>query len=101
MDRKDFLLKSAGALILGGLTLLGAAQEPGAARKKFSVIAKRCDGCGHCFKACRDKALVASEDGKPVIDSQKCKGCGDCVRFCRRMAIVEQTGNELRVTSNR
>jgi MinD superfamily P-loop ATPase len=94
MDRKDFIRKGAGVLILGGLTLLGVTQEPDPAVKKFTVISKRCDGCGHCFKACRDKALVASEDGKPVIDSQKCKGCGDCVRFCRRMAIVEQKSNE-------
>jgi len=28
MDRKEFLLKSAGALILGGLALMGTAQEP-------------------------------------------------------------------------
>lgn len=102
MDRKEFLLKSAGALILGGLALMGTAQEPESERKKFTVISKRCDGCGHCFKSCRDKALNVAEDGKPIINAQKCKGCGDCVRFCRRMAIVEQqaSSNELRVTSN-
>ena len=94
MDRKEFLLKSTGALILSGLALLGAAQEPEPPGKKFTVISKRCDGCGHCFKACRDKALIVAEDGKPVIDAQKCKGCGDCVKFCRRMAIIEQTSNQ-------
>ena len=93
MDRKEFLLKSAGALILGGLTLMGAAQEPATSSKKFTVISKRCDGCGHCFKSCRDKALIVADDGKAVIDLEKCKGCGDCVKFCRRMAIVEQTSN--------
>lgn len=65
------------------------AQEPEKANKKFRVISKRCDGCGHCFRACRDKALFESNDGKAFIDQQKCKGCGDCIRFCRRMAIAE------------
>ena len=58
MNRKEFLLKSAGALILGGLTLMVEAQDPESAGKKFTVISKRCDGCGHCFKACRDKAII-------------------------------------------
>ncbi|MBN1790528.1 MAG: 4Fe-4S binding protein [Bacteroidales bacterium] len=88
MDRKEFLTKSAGLVIISGLSVLGiSAQEK--TNKKYTVIDKRCDGCGHCFRACRDKALTATNDRKAVIDSQKCIGCGDCVRFCRRMAIVE------------
>jgi len=89
MDRKDFILKSTGLLILGGLSILGMAQEPQGNSKKYTVISRRCDGCGHCFRACRDKALLVDNEGKAIIDTQKCKGCGDCTRFCRRMAIVE------------
>jgi MinD superfamily P-loop ATPase len=89
MDRKEFLAKSAGLIIIGGLALVGLSAEQTDTKKKYKVITQRCDGCGHCFRACRDNALTA-EDRKAVIDPQKCKGCGDCTRFCRRMAIVEQ-----------
>ena len=88
MERRDFLYKGAGFLLLGGLSVLGMAQESGHEEKKYMVIAKRCDGCGNCFRACREKALLVAKNGKPVIDEQKCKGCGDCTRFCRRMAII-------------
>ena len=77
--------------MLGAFTVVGMAQETPAKDKKYSVISKRCDGCGHCFRACRDKALLVDTEGKAIIDPQKCKGCGDCLRFCRRMAIVEVT----------
>jgi MinD superfamily P-loop ATPase len=89
MNRKEFLLKTAGLLILSGASLAVFSQEPEEKKKKYTVIAKRCDGCGHCFRSCRDKALLVTETGKAYIDSEKCKGCGDCTRFCRRMAIVE------------
>jgi MinD superfamily P-loop ATPase len=89
MDRKDFLTKGACLIIFGGLSLAGFAAQQSANEKKYKVIAQRCDGCGHCFRACRDKAIIA-EGNKASIDSKKCKGCGDCTRFCRRMAIVEQ-----------
>lgn len=89
MDRKEFLTKSAGLVIFGGLSFMGIAAGIPGKEKKFKVIAQRCDGCGHCLRACRDKALTA-EGKKVVIDQQKCKGCGDCTRYCRRMAIVEQ-----------
>jgi len=89
MDRKAFLQKSAGMIMLGGLSLVGFGIEQTEKQKKYKVIAQRCDGCGHCFRACKDKAIL-NEGSKAVIDVQKCKGCGDCTRFCRRMAIVEQ-----------
>jgi MinD superfamily P-loop ATPase len=75
---------------MSGLTVAGLSQEPEEKKsKKFKVIPKRCDGCGHCFRSCRDKALLVTETGKAFINQEKCKGCGDCVRFCKRMAIVE------------
>jgi MinD superfamily P-loop ATPase len=89
MDRKEFLTKSAGLLVIGGLSALGLAAQDTETKKIYKVIDKRCDGCGHCFKACRDHALISAYNRKPFIDQQKCKGCGDCQRFCRRMAIVE------------
>ncbi len=94
MDRKEFLTKSAGFIIISGLSVLGLAAQEKESKKKYTVIDKRCDGCGHCFRACRDQALTATNDRKAVIDPHKCKGCGDCVRFCRRMAIVEQKVDE-------
>ena len=94
MDRKEFITKSAGLLILGGISLAGIAAKQEETKKKYRVVTQRCDGCGHCYKACRDQALTPTNDRKAVIDQQKCKGCGDCVRFCRHMAIVEQKQNE-------
>ena len=94
MDRKEFLIKGAGLIIIGGLSVMGLAAQEKETKKKYTVIDKRCDGCGHCFRACRDQALTATNDRKAAIDPQKCKGCGDCVRFCRRMAIVEQKVDE-------
>jgi MinD superfamily P-loop ATPase len=87
MDRREFILKGTGLGILGGISLIGLAQKPVESNKKYTVIAQRCSGCGHCFKACRDEALIVKE-GKAIIILEKCKGCGDCTRYCRNMAIV-------------
>jgi MinD superfamily P-loop ATPase len=87
MDRRTFIIKGTGLGILGGLSLMGLAQEPKEKAKKYTVITQRCDGCGHCFRSCREQALIVKE-GKVSIDDNKCRGCGDCTRFCKRMAIV-------------
>ncbi len=87
MDRREFIIKGTGLGILGGISLVGIAQKPTENPKKYTVIAKRCNGCGHCYKACRDEALIVKE-GKAFIVLENCKGCGDCTRFCRNMAIV-------------
>jgi MinD superfamily P-loop ATPase len=89
MDRKEFILKSSGLIIFGALSVLGIAQKPDKETKKYRVVPQRCNGCGHCYKSCRDNALI-TRDGKAIIDEKKCKGCGDCIRFCRRMAIIEK-----------
>ncbi len=90
MDRRHFMVRLTGLLLFTGFSTAGIAQEPPVEKeKKYTVISKRCDGCGRCFRSCRDKALLVTEEGKAYIDSEKCKGCGDCTRFCRRMAIVE------------
>lgn len=84
------MVRFTGLMLFTGLSAAGITQDPPEGKeKKYTVIAKRCDGCGHCFRSCRDKALLVTEEGKAYIDQEKCKGCGDCTRFCKRMAIVE------------
>ncbi len=88
MDRREFIRRGTGLLILGGISLTGFSGEPVEKAKVYAVVAKRCDGCGRCIKACRYGALTLKND-KAHIDAAKCTGCGDCTRFCRRVAIVE------------
>jgi MinD superfamily P-loop ATPase len=88
MDRRGFLYKGTGLLLLSGVSMIGLYAQTDK-NKKFTVISQRCDGCGHCFRACRDNAIF-QDNRKAIIDTNKCKGCGDCTRFCRRMAIVEK-----------
>jgi ferredoxin len=53
---------------------------------RFRVDAKKCVGCGSCFKVCPQKAVAM--DGKTAhIDTEKCIGCGECVTVCRDKAI--------------
>jgi ferredoxin len=87
MDRRAFLEKGAGFVILGGMGMMAFTADPSSGEKKYKVISQRCNGCGHCYRACRDKALQPVE-GKAIIDINKCTGCGDCTRFCHRTAIV-------------
>jgi ferredoxin len=87
MDRKSFIHKSAGLLLFGGFSLMGLAASQDKKKNKYKVIAQWCDGCGHCYRACREKALKP-EGNIAVIDQSKCTGCGECERFCRKMAIV-------------
>lgn len=90
MDRREFTAKIFGTVLLAALSEAGFTQEPPEEKKKkYTVISKRCDGCGRCFRSCREKALLTTETGKAYIDQEKCQGCGDCTKFCRRMAIVE------------
>jgi ferredoxin len=87
MNRRKFLLRSCGVLIVGvsaGNILAQNVQSV----VKYKVIEQRCNGCGLCYKVCKDQALTPVQD-KAFIDHNKCTGCGDCLRFCRRMAIVE------------
>jgi MinD superfamily P-loop ATPase len=93
MNRKDFILKGAGLLLLLGLSIAATSHDIEPTLIKYSVLSKRCDGCGHCFRACRQNALQVTKEGKAFINLEKCKGCGDCLRFCKRMAIIEKKVN--------
>jgi NAD-dependent dihydropyrimidine dehydrogenase PreA subunit len=88
MNRRSFLYKGAGTLILGSLAAISLTAVQPNKNKKFTVIPQRCDGCGHCYRACKDQA-ISEKERKAFINFDKCKGCGDCTRYCRRMAIVE------------
>lgn len=57
------------------------------------LISDACSVCGLCIAACREDALSADADGKPVRDLESCTGCADCVRVCPDSAmIVTETG---------
>ena len=87
MNRRSFMCKSACIMTVVGLGMIGAHAGEPVSEKKYVVIPQRCNGCGHCYKACRDKAL-SEVSGKANIEAAKCNGCGECTRFCRHMAIV-------------
>ncbi len=53
---------------------------------RFRVDAKKCVGCGSCFKVCPQKAVTMAEK-TAHIDTEKCIGCGECVTVCRDKAI--------------
>lgn len=96
MDRESFINKSIGLLGFGCLLFVGCTTQPqrktDKKRKKYMVLARSCDGCGKCFRACNEKAIYS--DGRiAVIDQAKCKGCGDCQQYCRKMAIIPAEKN--------
>ncbi|MGM0608548.1 MAG: ATP-binding protein [Candidatus Muiribacteriota bacterium] len=54
--------------------------------KKATIIDKKCDFCGECYRVCAFKA-ISNYEGKYVVNSLDCEGCGACVYFCPREAI--------------
>jgi dissimilatory sulfite reductase (desulfoviridin) alpha/beta subunit len=52
------------------------------------LISDACTACGLCMAACREGALSAGADGKPVRDLDSCTGCADCVRVCPDSAMI-------------
>lgn len=91
MDRRKFINRGGSFFVLG----IAAAGSLGFVSeftevKPYTVLAVRCNGCGHCIASCRQKVITLTS-GKAVINAEKCTGCGDCVRSCRRQAIVKSS----------
>lgn len=47
-----------------------------------ALDASACTACGLCLRACKEGALTADADGRPVRESTACTGCADCVKVC-------------------
>jgi len=88
MNRKDFISKSACLLAMGGLMVMGCSSHHEKKNIKYTIVSNRCRGCGHCLKACDERAIQLNGD-IAIIDQLKCKGCGDCQNSCEKNAIVQ------------
>ena len=54
----------------------------------YSIIDKKCPGCGLCVSECPVGAITFIGKKKPVIiDETKCTGCGACYSICRLGAV--------------
>lgn len=47
----------------------------------------RCNGCGDCIKACKNRVLGMVDGKCTVIDSSRCKLCMLCIAYCPAKAI--------------
>lgn len=67
---------------------------------KPKVVVEKCDGCGICVDACKEKAIGIVK-GKAVIDYTKCVYCGQCIRACPKDAkVAEKEGYTIFVGGN-
>ena len=91
MQRRKFIY-TGGGWVVGGLAAISSLGFISAEENDitpYKIIKVRCNGCQHCLRPCREKAISLVK-GKAFIDPKKCKGCGDCVRSCRRQAIATE-----------
>jgi anaerobic sulfite reductase subunit C len=51
------------------------------AKTEPELIEDKCDGCGLCVDACREKSISLNGE-KPVIERSTCVNCGDCIANC-------------------
>jgi NADH:ubiquinone oxidoreductase subunit F (NADH-binding)/(2Fe-2S) ferredoxin/NAD-dependent dihydropyrimidine dehydrogenase PreA subunit len=54
----------------------------------YSILSKKCDGCGACLKACPHGAIAKKDKKTYVLDEEKCRKCGICRDVCTRQAIL-------------
>ena len=52
----------------------------------MKTIAKRCTGCGACYNACPNNAIIMKEDEEgflyPEVLEENCIHCGECEKIC-------------------
>jgi pyruvate formate lyase activating enzyme len=63
---------------------------------EISLIASKCIGCGHCFKACPLNCHVRTPEGCRIFDRARCRRCGVCAEKCSAKAL-EKIGREMSV----
>ena len=74
---------------IADLSILGA--------RRPQVGAEPCSGCRACVEACREGAVVVTDDDPhPVIDYEKCLRCGQCLEVCPT-GTLEESGCGYRV----
>lgn len=62
---------------------------------EISFIAKKCIGCGYCFRVC-PHGCHAMKNGKHVFDRSRCVRCGLCAKECYAQAL-ETVGKPMTV----
>jgi NADH-quinone oxidoreductase subunit F len=54
----------------------------------YWIDAKKCTGCGVCFKQCPENAITGKLKKAHKIDESKCIKCGICRDVCRFDAVI-------------
>jgi pyruvate formate lyase activating enzyme len=63
---------------------------------EISLIAAKCIGCGHCFKACPLHGHAMDASGERIFHRSRCQRCGACAERCYAKAL-EKIGREMSV----
>jgi len=54
---------------------------------QYSIIPKKCIGCGACLKQCPQNAITGEKKQPHIINPEKCIKCGACYDVCKFDAI--------------
>jgi len=55
---------------------------------RYWINAKKCTGCGLCFKQCPENAITGKLKKPHKIDENKCTKCGICHDVCKFDAVI-------------